>query len=373
MVADASFLLDFMKQGINEDHYIDYKRDIKKDLSKEEKIEFLKDVSAFANASGGNVIFGVDEPNEKKLPTDLLIGIDDGDTIAREMERTLGSCIEPRIPGLQVVSVPIKNGKVVIIVHIPPSTSKPHLVTFKKHRCYYIRRSEEITMMGSHEIREQVLFAATSEARVERYLREREDEFTNYVDMESPKFFFQAVPTISIDPEWDVLNKETRAIIEDSSKRIKTSNYWLSQLRSRPNMAGVEGRRLISGRVGEYFRVSRNGYISAASYNDHSHKHITGRNVELIEEFFNICNTLIGLHDSDVPYLARVRYYDALGTKFAHGSPGHVHLSEPFEMEVINFDDQIRLAGQDFMEISERIKVQLFNAFGLEESDVLEF
>ena len=55
---------NLVRDGIREDKAIEYKRAIPQD-----RAELLKDVSAFANMSGGDLIFGIEE--EKGVPLEL--------------------------------------------------------------------------------------------------------------------------------------------------------------------------------------------------------------------------------------------------------------------------------------------------------------
>ena len=55
-----SDLLELIDGKVPEDHRLDYKRDIYGQSDKDKK-ELLKDVSAFANVSGGTIVIGIDE------------------------------------------------------------------------------------------------------------------------------------------------------------------------------------------------------------------------------------------------------------------------------------------------------------------------
>src|SRR5881394_1671904 len=66
-----------------------------------EKKEFLFDVSSFANASGGFLIYGIKE--EAGVPKELCgLGAVNADAEIRRLDSIILSGIEPRLPGLQV-------------------------------------------------------------------------------------------------------------------------------------------------------------------------------------------------------------------------------------------------------------------------------
>ena len=57
-------LRTFLALSIPEGLYLDYKEGLSGTSEKETKREFLKDVTAFANAAGGHLLLGVKEPSE---------------------------------------------------------------------------------------------------------------------------------------------------------------------------------------------------------------------------------------------------------------------------------------------------------------------
>jgi predicted HTH transcriptional regulator len=77
--------------------------------------EFLYDVSSLANASGGDLIFGIKEANGV---ADEVTGLTSGnanDEILR-LESIIQTGIEPRIPGISTRKIPIVGRGPVIII-----------------------------------------------------------------------------------------------------------------------------------------------------------------------------------------------------------------------------------------------------------------
>ena len=158
-------LRDFLTLSIPEGLYLDYKAALSGTSDKEAKREFLKDVTAFANAAGGQLFLGVKEPVENQSVDVQLVGVENGASLAQDLERLASSSIDPRIPGLRIVAVSLRSGKSCVAVHIPPSLSRPHMVNHSGHRSFYVRHSESSFQMTTHEIREAVLTSASAEAR----------------------------------------------------------------------------------------------------------------------------------------------------------------------------------------------------------------
>ena len=70
--------------------------------------EFLADVSSFANAAGGNLIFGVRA--KSGLPVEVCgLQTTDADAEVLRLESMIRDSVQPRIPGVSVEAVPLKK------------------------------------------------------------------------------------------------------------------------------------------------------------------------------------------------------------------------------------------------------------------------
>lgn len=220
----------FLEKKIPEGYYLDYKIELSRKADKDEKREFLKDVTGFANANGGNIIIGAQEPSETLTLEDQLIGIVDGDKIAHDLERLASSSIDPRIPGLRILPVTLSigrsKGRYAIVVHIPPSLGRPHMVNYKdekgkEHKTFYVRHTESTVSMSTHEVRESVFASATAEARAKDYLERMEKEVREYFVGKQPTVLLQAMPLIPMAQPWDVLNDKIRKVLRDQMRTSK--------------------------------------------------------------------------------------------------------------------------------------------------------
>ena len=126
--------------------------DLKRDLpgrDNQSRHELLADVSAFANSTGGDVVFGVDEDGEARAST-VVPQPGNSDEEARRVQDILMNGVEPRIPGLQVVAVPIGGG-FVLIIRGPQSWAGPHRVKTNQH--FFIREEKRKRQLDMPEIR----------------------------------------------------------------------------------------------------------------------------------------------------------------------------------------------------------------------------
>src|SRR5271167_3539200 len=103
-------LLGLIEAQEAEGKEIEYKRDLP-GRSDSDRKEFLYDLSSFANAAGGYLIFGMVE--KKGLPAELTGLTDlDPDGEIRRLEEMARDGIRPPIVGLQTVAIRLANGNV---------------------------------------------------------------------------------------------------------------------------------------------------------------------------------------------------------------------------------------------------------------------
>src|SRR5579871_5907272 len=92
-------LVGQISAGVPEGILIDYKRE-QYGRSDADVKEFLKDISSFANTSGGHLIIGIDETGG--VPTKIIALNDDPDQDLQRLESLARDGIEPRISGLRM-------------------------------------------------------------------------------------------------------------------------------------------------------------------------------------------------------------------------------------------------------------------------------
>lgn len=134
--------------GASENTYLDFKRDLPGRDARGTQ-DLVADVSAFANSSGGDLIYGVDEDGEGRAATIVPI-TGNMDEEARRVQDVLMNNIEPRIPGLQVVPIPVGGG-FVLAVRVPQSWAGPHRV--RTNNAFYLRENGRKRTLDVPEIR----------------------------------------------------------------------------------------------------------------------------------------------------------------------------------------------------------------------------
>jgi hypothetical protein len=119
----------------------------KRDDSK--KIEMARDVSAFANADGGQVVYGMKEKDHE--PAGLDQGIDAKAYPEIWFEQVLQQHITPSIAGVRPRHVPLSESTVAVVIDVPATKGDPHQVSDSR---YYRRHNFNRLIMEHYEIRD---------------------------------------------------------------------------------------------------------------------------------------------------------------------------------------------------------------------------
>jgi len=197
-------LQDLIDNDVLELKNIEYKETLPGSKDSDKK-EFLADVSSFANAIGGDIIYGISQDRKTGYPIELKgIEIENIDNVISNLGSSTKDGIEPRILGLDIKPVKISNAKYAIIIRIPKSWISPHRVTFKGHDKFYSRSPNGKYPMDINELR--VAFNL-SETLIEKIKKFRLDRISELYANETPipfidgaKMVFHLIPLISFNP-----------------------------------------------------------------------------------------------------------------------------------------------------------------------------
>jgi hypothetical protein len=136
-----------------------------------DKKELLADVSSFANTTGGDLIFGIDEA--QGVPTGIPgLDLNDPDSEVLRLDSIINDGLEPRIRfATRVIH---RDGKLpALIVRTERSWIGPHRVVFKRHDRFYARNSAGKYLMDVSELRSAFTLADSVIERVRRFRSER--------------------------------------------------------------------------------------------------------------------------------------------------------------------------------------------------------
>ena len=200
-------LRSLIADQVTELRVIEYKRELP-GRSDGDKKEFLADVCSFANTAGGDLIYGITESGG--TPRDL-VGVDAGNVDAEisRLENSIRDGIKPRIPGIQHQPVRLENGKHALVIRVPRSFSRPHVVTYKNHWKFYARSSNGKYQMDVGEVRRAFVLSESVADRIRAF---RADRLGRVVSGETPipiegtsRVVLHVVPISAFDsPAWVV-------------------------------------------------------------------------------------------------------------------------------------------------------------------------
>lgn len=157
-----------------------YKLDFKREIGNPDKAkkELSKDISAFANSTGGYLIIGVDKQYN-------ITGIDttiQNKPVDEWLNQVLSSNIEPQLfyHDPRVISIP-ESDKVIVVIHVPESSKKPHIVT--EWNLYHLRVNDSNKTANHGQIRDMFEFSKNRTNELDAFLQKK-----NLFDEESPDF-----------------------------------------------------------------------------------------------------------------------------------------------------------------------------------------
>ncbi|MGK7954407.1 MAG: helix-turn-helix domain-containing protein [Crocosphaera sp.] len=166
-----SDLQELVDNEVAEGKTLDYKEKSSGNSDADKK-EFLYDVSSFANASSGNLIFGITEDKGIAIKIDGVETNDIDKEILR-LDNILRDGISPRIPGIRIQPIQLQNNNYVIIIDIPRSFALPHMVTYKNSSRFYSRNSGGKYQLDVDEMRTAFTVSQGLIDRIRNFRRER--------------------------------------------------------------------------------------------------------------------------------------------------------------------------------------------------------
>lgn len=156
--------------------------DFKKELpGRDERArhEFCADVCALANASGGDLIFGLDEDDQGSAQ-DIVPTTSNPDDGQLRLQDMMLNGLEPRVTGVHVRAISVAGGHV-FVVRVPKSWSGPHRVKTNQH--FFLREGARKRQLDMPEIKSAF---ARSEGIGERLRQFRVERISKILTSEAP-------------------------------------------------------------------------------------------------------------------------------------------------------------------------------------------
>jgi hypothetical protein len=333
-------LRTLIENQISERKTIEYKQALPGKSDRERK-EFLADVSSFANASGGHLVYGMKE--EEGVPIELC-GLDVGDpgSIVTALDSSIRDGIKPRIPGVVVWPVPLAGAKKAIVIRVPRSFASPHMVTYANTSRFYARNSNGKCQLDVEEIRAAFLLSDRVAERIREY---RLDRLAKIGVDDTPAPLAQGARIVlHVMP---LAGFSSLAHIDLQSIAVMSRELHIIPLGL---VTGWEGRfnlegyvRYVSprdGRSTSYVQVFRNGALETVDTSLASHSgaegHLRGANLkkDVIEKlgYYVPALKLLGV---DVPFAVAISLLGVKGYRIGPRETGLMHGVGLFDRDVI--------------------------------------
>lgn len=258
----ADHIRALVTNGVREGRTIEYKQSLPGATDSEKK-EFLADVSSFANASGGDLVYGMDAT--EGVPTGA-IGLQ-GATLDQEMLRLEGmirDAIAPRILGLRMKPIAGLDSGPALLLRIPRSWSGPHMVTFKGSSRFFTRSSAGKVQMDVDELRSAFALAGDLPKRIRSW---RDERLSRILANETPiPLHDPSLLVLHLVPVQSLHSAPTLAVIDLVSKSGQLGPIGVGGGNRRVNLDGLamcaesHDRRL---RFAGYAQTFRSGCIES--------------------------------------------------------------------------------------------------------------
>lgn len=164
-------LLSLINKGESEIKTLEFKRTLVIGTDADKK-EFLADVSSFANAAGGYIIYGMDAKDGIATALPGMNGIN-LDEMKLRIENIIREGISPRISNIAIHPIQLKSGTHAIVLYIPKSWASPHTVWFQKSSKFFSRNSAGKYQLDIQEIRSAFTLSETLNERIKNFRLDR--------------------------------------------------------------------------------------------------------------------------------------------------------------------------------------------------------
>ncbi len=355
-----------------EDLHIDFK------LKLASQFENCKDISAMANAAGGDIVVGIKEGvGDKKGLADQVVGIDDGDleTIQQQIASACQTTIEPPMV-VTMQPVPVDVGKSVLIIRVGRSYRKPHGVKNPKGGYSFYKRNNLMSApMDISQIREEFISSEEVPKRLRKFREERVEEIRDSefgYRIGHGRIIVHAIPRAAFDTS---LRLDANALLDMPGVVSPLKNYWVTSLKN--NIDGIRGTdtTAVQGvvKLTSHVQIFRNGIFEATD-GEYLHWQRSGHNYfELEDVLVKKIGSLFESIDAIMPDLIEPPVYLFLTMT---GMKGHHFLdenrgigSEPVDRDVLNFEEIVLNDGEDDpRQYLRPLFNEICQAFGLREA-----
>ncbi len=197
-------VIDLISTKVEEGKTIEYKSVLNLDDSGKRKL--LAGITSFANASGGDILFGISAIDGVPQTISPLVDFNP-DREALRLQQLILAHIAPKLFGIAIQPIKV-NGGYVLLIRIPKTWNGAHMTTFEGENRFFIRNGNGKRPMDVEEIRNAFI---NGEEITEKLLKFRESRFHAMMEQEipfhiggMPRVVLHLIPYSSFNPGFHV-------------------------------------------------------------------------------------------------------------------------------------------------------------------------
>lgn len=333
--------------------------------------EMLRDISAFANASGGYLVLGVKTESSKgaghlDCPT-KIVALEHAN-YAEKINRGCRDNLDPPCRGIEVAQFEADQNGVILVIKVPPSLDAPHMVTFKGLNQFWERHGTDKQPMETHEIRDLFITRRSNQDLILQQAQQGVLKFQFANIDKGGALYIWAAPVVPLQTDVDLKNRELRELFYDQAILNPDFRPDIYCGRPRACLDGVEA--VDSGNeTGKFIRLKRNGFLEIGTtrtlLQDHGTYYIHPFSLSVIlENFTSFATKVYSKLEAQGPVALGCSFIKVEGYKLYLGQRFMEEYSAAWESDTLPLGHQI---SYDFQAeknvIVKAISDRLWNAF----------
>ena len=222
--------------------------------------EFRSDICAFANASGGYLIYGIsDDKGMAKSIEGIEIKENNTDKFELDRKNNLHSIL-PKIPPVQFKFILLSNGKYVVIIHIKKDAFSPYVhIENETNYKIYKRINNGKSSVGYVELKNMFNQSLSIENEVQRYRQQRIDFYRSQEDTTNYSFskflLFHIIPDTFTDSSY----RKNLFVLQKQNPALKFSKIFDGIANSYLAQPNVDGLSYTNSREDVQCSINNNG------------------------------------------------------------------------------------------------------------------
>ncbi|MBD3203713.1 hypothetical protein GF327_05420 [Candidatus Woesearchaeota archaeon] len=322
-----------IKIGYEEGLRIEYKKEMYVIDNKKDKIEMLKDISAMANASGGYLIIGIKEKDKEPGVPEKWKEIPDANKYIDSIKQSCLANIEPHIE-LNIRPLIMETDKKIILIHIPRSFKKPHMVTLRQLKSehvnkFWIRHNDRNIEMTVDEIRDACLSVNNIWKDIKEFINERKQEIKDEIKSE-PHLIIGSSPIFIKEDIVDIKDKKICNYLANPPM-ISRGDYYIfrNDISPSPSLYGLKINKRKVGAI----ELFRNGYYELIVkwemiLSFQSKRIADDILVAYVKNYFRVMINLMKLLGIEQTIISYLSLYNISGSKLVNQNTSNLYRSE---------------------------------------------